>query len=62
MIYPSLDLRGREPISDIADHSARFTQLLEQTVSDMFSPALPFSPTTDLRVCRTCPYAPFCRR
>ena len=53
---------GREPISDIADHSARFTQLLEQTVSDMFSPALPFTPTTDLRVCRTCPYAPFCRR
>ena len=53
---------GKESIRDIADYSARFNELLEQRVSDIFSPEVPFTPTADLRICRTCPYALFCRR
>ena len=53
---------GREPISDISAFSARFNELLGQKISELFSPDIPFVPTTDLRICRTCPYAPFCRR
>ena len=52
---------GKEPVSDIADYSSRFNELLSQTVSEMFSTSQPFTPTQDLRICRICPYAPFCR-
>ena len=53
---------GKERISDIATYSARFNELLQQTLTEMFSPDVPFIPTTDLRICRTCPYALMCRR
>ena len=53
---------GKEPVRDIADHSARFNELLERKIEEIFSPERPFEPTCDLTVCRTCPYAPFCRR
>ena len=53
---------GKEPVRDIADHSARFNELLERKIEEIFSPERPFEPTGDLTVCRTCPYAPFCRR
>lgn len=53
---------GKEPVRDIAEHSARFNELLEQKVEEIFSPERPFEPTSDLTICRTCPYAPFCRR
>lgn len=53
---------GKEPILDVADHAARFNELLEQKVTEIFSADTPFLPTDDLKVCRTCPYAQFCRR
>jgi len=53
---------GREPISDVADHSRHFNQLLEQKLCELFDPAIPFVPTGDLNICRSCPFAPFCRR
>ena len=53
---------GKEPIADVAPHSARFNELLKQTVTEMFSPETPFSSTSDLNICRTCPYLQFCRR
>lgn len=53
---------GKEPILDVADHAARFNELLEQKVAEIFSADTPFLPTDDLKVCRTCPYAQFCRR
>jgi CRISPR/Cas system-associated exonuclease Cas4 (RecB family) len=52
---------GRERISDIAVYSERFNELLEQTVNEIFSPDTPFTPTNDLKVCSTCPYAQLCR-
>ena len=53
---------GREPIRDIAEYSLRFNELLEQKINEMFDSNVPFSPTSDLNTCRTCPFAPFCRR
>ena len=53
---------GREPIRDITEYSLRFNELLEQKTNEMFDSNVPFSPTSDLNTCRTCPFAPFCRR
>ena len=49
-------------ILDIADYSARFNELLEQKVNEIFSSEIPFTPSTDLKICRTCPYLQMCRR
>ena len=53
---------GREPILDIADHSQRFNELLDQQITQIFSPDVAFQPTSDLKTCRTCPYQQMCRR
>ena len=53
---------GKEPILDIAEHSARFNELLNKKVDEIFSSTIPFCPTDDLKICRTCPYAQLCRR
>ena len=53
---------GREPILDIADHSQRFNELLDQQIAQIFSPDVDFQPTSDLKTCRTCPYQQMCRR
>ena len=53
---------GRERINDIADYSTRFNELLRQQIAEIFSPDVPFTPTTDLRICHHCPYAGMCRR
>ena len=53
---------GKEKILDIADYSARFNELLEQKVNEIFSSEIPFTPSTDLKICRTCPYLQMCRR
>ena len=53
---------GREPIFDVTPYSSRFNELLTQTVNEILSPDVPYQPTTDLQVCTSCPFAPFCRR
>ncbi len=53
---------GKERILDIQEHSVRFNELLEQKVNEIFSSEIPFTPTTDLKICRTCPYLQMCRR
>ena len=53
---------GKEKIVDVADYSARFNELLEQKANEIFSPALSFTPTNDLKTCRNCPYLSICRR
>ena len=52
---------GKEPILDIAEHSVRFNKLLNEKVDEIFSSTIPFCPTDDLKICRTCPYAQLCR-
>ena len=53
---------GHDKILDVAPHSTRFNELLTQTVSEILSPDVPYNPTTDTKVCATCPFAPLCRR
>ena len=52
---------GKQPVRDIAQYSARFNELLEEKITEMFSPDVPFVPTDDLRTCSTCPFALMCR-
>ena len=52
---------GREPIRDIAVFSARFNELLEEKIREIFSAETPFTPTSDLQTCRACPYAQLCK-
>ena len=58
---PTLCL-GKEPIRDIAQYSARFNELLDEKITEIFSPNTPFVPTDDQRTCAACPYALICRR
>ena len=58
---PTLKL-GKELITDVARYSERFNELLAQTVDELFNPAVDFRPTDDATLCRSCPYAQFCRR
>ena len=53
---------GRDRILDISSYSPRFNELLNQTITEILSPDVPFRPTTDLQVCATCPFASICRR
>jgi len=58
---PTLRL-GREPVTDIAPHSARFIELFNETMHHIFDPSLPFTPTDDRKRCLSCPYAALCGR
>jgi hypothetical protein len=52
---------GRETISDVANHSMRFDEVLRQTVSDIFDNTIPFVPTDDVTTCHSCPYSQLCK-
>ena len=53
---------GRTPILDIQPYSQRFNELLHQTVTDILSPDMPYTPSNDQKSCNNCPYAKICRR
>ena len=52
---------GKEPIRDIAQYAARFNELLDEKITEIFSPNIPFVPTDDLHTCNACPFALMCR-
>lgn len=56
---PTLCL-GREPVSDIATYSESYIKQLYSIISDIFNPALSFTPTDERKRCQTCPYAHLC--
>ena len=53
---------GREPVSDISVHADHFIERFKETITDIFNPDLPFTPTDDRNRCRSCPYAALCKR
>ena len=53
---------GKDRITDVAVYRETFDRLLTQKIEELFSPDVPFTPTADLKVCRTCPYLQMCRR
>ena len=50
----------RREITDIAEHTPAFKEHLTKVVGEMLDPKVPFSPTTDKKVCASCPYVSFC--
>ena len=56
---PTLCL-GKEPVSDIANVSESYMKQLESIISDIFTPAISFTPTDERKRCQTCPYAHLC--
>lgn len=53
---------GQHPISDIAEYSKHINELLQEKLVEMFSNDVPFIPTSDLRICQSCPYRLMCHR
>ena len=51
---------GKEYINDVQPYAQQFIQLLTNTLSEIYNPQHPFTPTTDLSTCATCPYKPLC--
>jgi len=51
---------GHDPIVDVFPHQERFGILLSETIGQMFSPDVPFTPTSDRSRCATCPYLKLC--
>ncbi|MBO7538830.1 MAG: PD-(D/E)XK nuclease family protein [Prevotella sp.] len=56
---PTLCL-GREPVNDIANYSEAYMKQLDSVISDIFNPAISFTPTDDRKQCQHCPYANLC--
>ena len=56
---PTLKL-GRTPLADISDIKSDFMSHLSALLSEIFNPALPFSPTTDRNRCKSCPFSSLC--
>ena len=56
---PTLCL-GKGPVSDIANVSESYMKQLESIISDIFNPAISFTPTDERKRCQTCPYAHLC--
>ena len=56
---PTLCL-GREPVNDIATVSESYMRQLGDLISDIFNPAISFTPTDDRKRCTNCPYAHLC--
>lgn len=56
---PTLCL-GKDTIYDIATVSDHFMQLLNNKISEIFHPDIPFQPTEDRSRCRSCPYKIIC--
>lgn len=56
---PTIEISG-ERVFDIAGYEADFCVSLTRIVTEMFEPNVPFSPTTDISTCASCPYRGLC--
>ena len=50
----------KHPISDVTVYKEEFLTKLKETVADMYSPNVPFTPTDDRKKCELCPYRMLC--
>ncbi|MCH5312391.1 MAG: PD-(D/E)XK nuclease family protein [Prevotella sp.] len=58
--YDPTLLLAKKRIDDIATHADEYMEKLNETLSEIFNPSLPFSPTTDDSRCEHCPYREMC--
>ena len=56
---PTLHI-DKHPISDVTLYEEEFLTKLKETVADMYSPAVAFTPTDDRKKCELCPYRMLC--
>lgn len=52
---------GSQKIKDIAEHSQRFQELLEEKIDEIFNPDIAFLPTEEVQRCQSCPYHLLCK-
>ena len=51
---------GKMPIIDAEEYRTAFMERLKEKVDEMFNPEIPFVPTSDENICKTCPYSRIC--
>ena len=56
---PTLRL-DRHPVTDVSVYADSFNRQLQTLTEQIFSAAIPFSPTTDSTRCEKCPFRQFC--
>ena len=56
---PTLHI-DKHPISDVTVYEEEFLTKLKHTLADIYSPAVPFTPTDDRKKCELCPYRMLC--
>ena len=56
---PTLSLAGTK-VTDIQTLDDDFLQHIKNVLTEIYDPDKPFSPTTNLSVCATCPYRQLC--
>ena len=57
---PMIESRPNKPVTDVADVSQRFSEMLRDKVDEIFNPQIAFVPTDDRNRCRYCPYKLLC--
>ena len=58
--YDPTLLIDKHPISDVTVYEEEFLTKLKHTLADIYSPAVPFTPTDDRKKCELCPYRMLC--
>ena len=58
--YDPTLLIDKHPISDVTVYEEEFLTQLKHTLADIYSPAVPFTPTDDRKKCELCPYRMLC--
>ena len=60
--YDPTLLLEKEKVLDIGEHDAKFKENLQQLLSEIYNPSIPFAPTSELKRCTYCAYHQLCDR
>lgn len=60
--YDPTLLLEKEKVVDIGEYDAKFKENLQQLLSEIYNPSIPFAPTSELKRCTYCPYRQLCDR
>lgn len=60
--YDPTLLLEKEKVLDIGEHDAKFKENLQQLLSEIYNPSIPFAPTSELKRCTYCAYRQLCDR
>ena len=51
---------GKEKMKDISRYEEPFSKGIQEVLTEIFEPSVPFKPTADRAICAICPYRQFC--